>query len=152
MGETSRETGGTKDSQDAHVTRILWLVATLVGSLALVGVLVHAGEDTILVPAPEQVAASFLEQLAAERYSEALSYLSDEPDTGPRKEDLEQFASELQNRFGPIEQAHPGGARIGADEAEALALIQTDRTRAGITFPMVREKGLWKIARLPGIR
>lgn len=108
--------------------RILALAAALAVALVAIAAILSAGDDSILVPPPEEVAVSFLRQLGAARYAKALTYLSRERTWGPR--DLALYAADLEKHHGRIEQVHSGQCGVRGNEAKATG-DRPDGSRRG---------------------
>jgi hypothetical protein len=126
---------------------ILWMVGAVALALAVVAVVVIAGDDTtVFVSPPEAVAEEFTRQLATGRYDMALEHLEhNEPGMLPvvrtSAENLRAQAGAVNN----VEGESPSA--ISGDRASAAVTITTDKAgEVEWTFELVRRDYEWKIS------
>jgi hypothetical protein len=125
---------------------LLHLLITLVVTLLMIaGAIFGLGDSSVFVPPPESVAEGFVRQVVAERYSEALPYLSAALAERTTEESLKQLKKDLESRSGTIfnVQGEPGA--IEENRAEASARLQVQDGEFALRFDLVRQEGVWSI-------
>lgn len=120
-------------------------LALLVSAAAVLGL----RDRGTMVPPPETVVEEFVRDLSLERWGPAHAHLSAPIADSLGPDSLAGYADALQQRVGRIADVH-GRPFFATDEAaEATAEITTEAgDRVALRFPLSREQGLWKIARL----
>jgi hypothetical protein len=134
--------------------RAIWSVPlAIMGTLVLIaGVVFGLDDANILVPPPEVVVEGFMRSLASERYEPAREYLSDNLQRQTTPETLRHLTRQLTGRTGRIADVRGEPGWMGKDQAEATALLKTERAgTVQLIFQLIRRQGVWSITRLPSV-
>ena len=124
---------------------LISVVAVVVATLFVVGMIVAVGHDTsVLVSPPESVVEQFVRKLATGRYDVALQHLDD--DAPAARERIRAASDMLRGRAGAIEQVVGTPGLLDGDRASANAVISTERAgEISMEFMLVRRAGSWRI-------
>jgi len=125
------------------------LALIVLALLVCVGAVEGLRDRAVLVPPPEMVVEEIVREISLARWGPARTHLAERLAHRLEPDSLRDFHQKLEQRLGPIE--HVRGRPVFATRvaAEAVAEITTtDGGRATLRFPLSRQHGLWKIARL----
>lgn len=126
--------------------RISFLLFAIAAALAATGWIVGlTRDDSVLVPSPDHVAASFFRQLKTGRYAQAAPYLSRTMRDSVTARDLKNWAEGL----GEVKSVHPSSWSVREHEADAVVRIESENQEKTLRTTLIRENGLWKIQTLP---
>lgn len=136
----------------AAFRNILLTVLFAAAAEGLVWLTVRYTSGEMIVPQPGTVAEEFSAALAAHRWNGARELLSEKQ----RQQVTDEYLRSLTNR---IEQSYPGIEQVTAQSEEthgdqATAVVEfvfTGQRQAEVSYTLVRENYLWKIASLDGL-
>ena len=133
---------------------VVMLLALLAAAGLLLGWAAETEAARYLIPSPDKVAEGLVSALAAQRYTGALNALSQDLQQQVQPEDLRTLVARIEQAHQGISDAHGQAgqaAPAAAHNATASAQVQVklgDLSEQELTFELVRENGLWKIASL----
>lgn len=131
---------------------VLRTLGTATAALLLIGIAVFAGHDTsTLVPAPEAVTESFARAIATRRFDLAMNHLASGRKRTETPQTLKARFDPLFAATGKINQVDAEPQWMQQEHAAARATIEGDDGTTSFDVGLVREKGLWKIDRLPDL-
>lgn len=122
------------------------VVAIFAATMAVLTALVTSGRGGYLVPSPETTVKQFLGALKAHRYGTARDQLSEGARARVTEEQLRALVISLERSRGGISMVRIVGTRAeGAAATVDVRVVMGDRTEEGMSFPLAKERGLWKI-------
>lgn len=130
------------------------IVAAVVGATLLsLQILVWRGVTQVIVPPPDTTTEQFLRAIQARRFSGATTVMSEGLTQQIREGELKILTDDLERSGRALTSAHGAGFDRQDDRASARATVRTrDGQERTLEFPLVREKGEWKIASVDPLR
>lgn len=134
----------------AAAVKGLVIAAGLIGlSFGIVGAVVFGFDDEgTFVPPPEIVAEEFVRALGQGRIEPARSMLSSEAEHATSIEEVRLISTRFRLRVGHLDDVQGTLADRTRDTAIVRAYVEGQRANAELVLPLVREYGVWSVARL----
>jgi hypothetical protein len=132
------------------VRQIVAVLVVIATGLAIAAGSAFGLHDTeTLVPPPEAVTEGFTRELVERRYGLALNYLARDLRATTDAASLRARMEPMRQRLGTPNQVSAVTYWVRESDAAARALVDADAGTAVLEFALIRENGLWRIARLP---
>ena len=130
--------------------RELTVAGLAAASLTLLALAVYAGGDReTVVPAPEVVAEGLLRQLATNRVEQTRQYLSRRARQVYSREALADWYQRVEKESGAAIHITGKDTAFDREQARATVVIEGTRRILPVRLVLVRERGLWRVERLP---
>jgi hypothetical protein len=121
----------------------------LAAALAVLGLLVRAGQTTFIVPPPEQEAEAMLRDLSAHDYEQARDRLSEDLRASVEAQDLRQADQALAQTTGGLDDVSGESSEIQGSSAVAAVKLKFDnQVEQTIELPLQQEHGQWRVSSL----
>jgi hypothetical protein len=129
---------------------LLIVLAVVAGGLAIAAGAVFGLHDRqTFVPPPEAVVEGFAREVVQRRYELAVNYLARDLRAKTGADGLRATFDPMRQRIGTPNQVSGEPDWMEEFAASARARIDGESGSAVLPFQLVREQGLWRIARLP---
>ncbi|HJQ98621.1 MAG TPA: hypothetical protein VJ826_09910 [Candidatus Polarisedimenticolaceae bacterium] len=130
--------------------RELAVAGLLLGALALLALDVFGLHDrSTLTSPPEAVAEEFVRRIAANRPERARDHLSARAKPEYPAKMLARWFGDVESVVDPIDQIEGKDPGMGTDEAWATVAVGNDHRKVEIRLSLVRERGEWRVDKLP---
>lgn len=132
------------------VVVVALVVAAALGFIAMV--VFGLGDRSTFVSPPEAVVEDAVRAVQCRRYPQAMKYFTADARERLSPEAVGDATRGLESRVGRIEDVKGEAGRMAADDAEAYAVIRTDRSdEVRVAMRLRREKGEWRLTGLEGL-
>lgn len=129
---------------------LLIVLAVVASGLVLAaGAVFGLGDRQTFVPPPEAVVESFTREVVQRRYELAVNYLARNLRAANAADTLRATFDPMRQRIGTPNQVSSEPDWMQESEASARARIDGEFGNAVLPFRLARERGLWRITKLP---
>ena len=140
--------GESADAGAAAVKDLAIAAGLVVLSLAIVGGVVFGfGDEETLVSPPEIVAEEFLRALGHGRVEPARGMLASDAERATSTAEVRRVSRSFRARIGRLDDVRATVAVRRRDTTIVRAQVEGQRAIAELTLPLVRENGVWVVAR-----
>jgi hypothetical protein len=127
----------------------LFVLGLVLGSLALLGVAVHAlNDETLFVSPPEMTADDLLRAISRGRTGAARDRLSRDAGRSTTDQEIARVAESFRSRVGRLQRTNGEPLRHRGDTLLVLVSVEGERSDPELLLRMVREDGAWSVAHL----